>query len=79
MNWKSIILDLQNRGFTQAEIAALCSCSQASISDLATGKTRDPSYLLGQTLVQVHRRKCKPKDAPAPASIGSATTETVAG
>jgi predicted XRE-type DNA-binding protein len=75
MNWKSIILDLQNRGFTQAEIAALCGCSQASISDMATGKTRDPSHMLGETLLQVHRRKCKPKQAAAPASIGSAATE----
>jgi predicted transcriptional regulator len=78
MNWTSIILDLQNRGFTQTEIAALCGVSQASISDLATGKTRDPSYLLGETLLRVHRRKCKPKPAAAPASIGSAATENVA-
>jgi predicted transcriptional regulator len=78
MNWTSIILDLQNRGFTQTEIAALCGVSQASISDLATGKTRDPSFLLGETLLRVHRRKCKPKQAAAPAVIGSTATENVA-
>lgn len=54
MDWKQIIADLIDRGVTQPEIATKCGCSQASISDLATGKTKQPRFDLGASLIKQH-------------------------
>lgn len=51
MDWKSTIAEIQAHGMSQPQIAALCGCGQATISDLASGKTQDPRHSLGQNLI----------------------------
>jgi predicted XRE-type DNA-binding protein len=53
MNWTSIISRLQERGLSQAQIAAACGCGQATISDLARsgGGTKEPRFSLGKALI----------------------------
>ena len=54
MNWPNVIHELQRRrGLTQPQIAALVGCSQASISDLSTGKTREPRFYIGRALLDL--------------------------
>lgn len=53
MNWQSIISDLKTRQVTQNQIAALCDCKQSSVSDLATGKTKQPGFQLGHALMSL--------------------------
>lgn len=65
MDWKQIISELQARGYTQPQIARYCGCGQASISDLATGKTSQPRYSLGELLLQLHRKRRTPAKAEA--------------
>ncbi len=67
MDWKSLITELQERGFTQPQIAAFCECGQATISDLANGNTKEPRHSLGESLRRLHRSKAKPASATAKA------------
>lgn len=54
MNWKNTIAEIQRLGhLTQPQIAEKVGCSQASISDIATGKTAQPRYPLGAALVEL--------------------------
>jgi len=53
MNWKNLIQSLTTQGLTQKQIADACGCSQASISDLSTGKTKAPSFPLGVALMKL--------------------------
>jgi transcriptional regulator with XRE-family HTH domain len=50
MNWEETIRLLKEAGFKQADIAAQCGCSQAAISELSTGETKEPRYSLGLKL-----------------------------
>ena len=54
MDWKSLIADLQRHGYTQPQIAAVCGCGQATISDLAKGNTKEPRHSLGEALRRLH-------------------------
>lgn len=51
MFWKNLIADLRAKDLSQADIAALALCGQATISDLAKGETGDPRHALGQRLI----------------------------
>lgn len=62
MDWKLLIADLMEREWTQGQIASYCDCGQATISELAKGKTINPSFKLGQALISLHKSKRK---APA--------------
>ena len=63
MDWKNIIADIQRHGkLTQSQIAVKVECGQATISDLANGSTKQPSYSLGAALLQVLER-LKTQDA----------------
>lgn len=42
--------ELAAHGYTQPQIAAACSCSQSTVSDLANGHTTEPRYALGAAL-----------------------------
>jgi transcriptional regulator with XRE-family HTH domain len=50
MDWTSLIAELTQLGYTQPEIAKQCGCGQATISDLASGKTKEPRHSLGEDL-----------------------------
>lgn len=57
MDWKALIADLANAGWTQPQIAEACKCTQPTISDLANGKTTDPRHALGERLRTLHRKE----------------------
>lgn len=59
MDWKKIITDIMAAGITQPQIAKQCGCSQATVSELATGATSQPRYSLGAALLVLHKRKTK--------------------
>lgn len=63
MNWKTIIAELQACGVTQPQIATACGCAQATISDLATGKSTEPRHALGQAILAMHREKTSKQEA----------------
>jgi transcriptional regulator with XRE-family HTH domain len=54
MDWTQIISELKGAGFSQARIAEKCGCGQATISELAMGRTKDPQHSLGQKLLDLH-------------------------
>lgn len=56
MDWKSLIADLQANGYTQPQIAVACKCVQSTISDLATGLTKQPRFEIGTSLQKLHRK-----------------------
>jgi hypothetical protein len=52
MNWKNIISEIQDVGkLTQPQIAEICKCGQATVNDLANGKTEQPRHSLGVALL----------------------------
>lgn len=63
MDWKEVIGALRAKGYRQPELAELCDCAQSTISDLATGKLKDPRDSLGQSLraLLAKPRKLAPK------------------
>lgn len=70
MDWKSLIASLQEHGLTQAVIAARCEVGQATISDIARGKTTDPQSSTAERLKSLHKavlRRAKRAPKPAPA------------
>lgn len=60
MDWKQLLGDLRNRGWTQQQIAERVGASQAAISDLNSGKTTNPNYAIGRALEELRSSE----DAP---------------
>lgn len=60
MDWKVLLAALRERGWTQQLIAARVGCSQAAISDLSVGKTRDPAHSVGKALEALHESDERP-------------------
>ena len=56
MNWPQLIQDLRTADMTQAQIAAFVGVNQSSISDLARGLTKKPSFEIGDKLQTLHKR-----------------------
>ncbi len=56
MDWKSLIAQIQAHGLSQPQIAAICGCGQATVSDLARGATGDPRDSLGQSLRELLKK-----------------------
>lgn len=54
MDWKQLLADLKARGWTQQQIGERVGATQASISDLANGKTKDPAHSIGKALEVLH-------------------------
>lgn len=65
MDWKSILADLKAAGRTQKDIATKCGCAQTTISDLATGKTDQPAYSIGERLMALHKSATRRRKAEA--------------
>lgn len=61
MDWQAIISELRKRGLTQQQIAERCDCAQSTISDLARGAIKSPSYGIGVSLMKIARRAAKAK------------------
>lgn len=68
MNWKTIISEVKaGLGITQAQIAKRIGIAQASVSDLETGRTKEPSYPIGVALMNLHRKAARKLTAKEPA------------
>jgi hypothetical protein len=52
-DFRALVASLKAAGYTQADMAAECGCGQSSISDIATGVTKDPSYSVGAALMRL--------------------------
>lgn len=52
--WRDIITELRLMGLTQMELAGHCGVNQSAISELLTGKTTDPRYSTGASLLALH-------------------------
>jgi predicted XRE-type DNA-binding protein len=61
MDWKQIISDLTSTGLTQTDIALRVNLTQGAVSDLSTGKTREPFHTTGELLRALHRKHMKPR------------------
>lgn len=56
MDWKSLIAELQEKGFSQVEIAAHVGKSQAWVSSIINGKVADLKYSDGAALLSMRAR-----------------------
>lgn len=57
MDWKKIASQLLADGWTQAELARECDCSQPSISDIANGITSEPKASIALKLLELQSAK----------------------
>ena len=58
MDFKSLIDALTRSGLTQQEIGEFVGLSQPSVSDIATGKTKQVSFDVGNKIVELHQIRC---------------------
>lgn len=65
MDWKTLIETLTAKGWKQQQIAEFCGCAQSVISELATGKVKNPRFTTGQALIAMGKRKAPAEKAPA--------------
>jgi transcriptional regulator with XRE-family HTH domain len=76
MDWKQTLAQLAEAGLTQVQIAERCGVAQSTISALARGETRSPSFELGAALQKLLADLPAPEvnadrvDAPTPAAAG---------
>lgn len=66
MDWTKVIGELADMGYTQPKIATECLCGQATVSDLASGKTTDPRFGTALMLLALlHKARIEAKQAEA--------------
>ncbi|MGE4531764.1 MAG: hypothetical protein AB7C98_10650 [Acidithiobacillus sp.] len=60
MDWKTLILDLQAAGWTQAKIAeAMGGKAQSWVADIVRERYDDLKWTDGQRLIKIHRREMR--------------------
>jgi len=57
MNWTNVIQDLIDAGMTQAQIAEKCNTGQSHISSLLSGDRKSPNWILGDSILRLHKSK----------------------
>lgn len=65
MDFKNIIADLVCGGMTQKEIASFCECGQSTISEIANGEIKNPSYRIGIALTKLQQSRALIERRPA--------------
>lgn len=60
MNWQTILKDLKDRGWTQAQLSEHIGVVQSAISDLSRGEAEDPKFSTGSALKALHESGAKP-------------------
>jgi len=55
MDWKQLISDITSLGLSQADISTKTGIAPSAISELATGKTKEPRWSTGQKLRSLYR------------------------
>lgn len=53
VDWPALLRKLKAAGITQPEIALRLNCGQATVSDIARGKTLDPRFTLAAGLLRL--------------------------
>lgn len=56
MDWKTLLSDIAKAGYSQSEIADELGIRQPSVSDIANGKTKSPSWVVGDRIIKLHRK-----------------------
>jgi len=57
VDWKKLLAELREKGWTQKRVADHLGVSQAFVSDLSRGKTTNISYDLGRGIEHLHERE----------------------
>lgn len=57
MDWQNLIKSLVESGLTQIEIAEATGSTQATISDIQRGITKDPRSSIGLSLLAIAKRR----------------------
>lgn len=68
VTWSQRIADLRESGLTLREIGELVGMSTGGVSDIAQGRTTQPSGDAAIALHQLHQRKCARRRRSAPRS-----------
>jgi transcriptional regulator with XRE-family HTH domain len=55
MEWKTMITDLESRGYTQHQIANGIGTTQPHISNIKCGRRKNLAYKTGKKLIDLHR------------------------
>jgi transcriptional regulator with XRE-family HTH domain len=58
MDWKKLLEDLKDAGWSQSRIAERCGVAQATVSELARGVTGEPGFGFGDALRKLHTEVC---------------------
>ena len=59
MNWKSLIQDLRDRGYTYQQIADNVAMSRGAVHDLHTGRVNSVLYEAGARIVELHKKAAR--------------------
>ncbi len=60
MNWIELLARLKDRGWTQVQIAAHVRATQSTISELGSGKAKEPRYSVATALIALDASQVKP-------------------
>jgi predicted transcriptional regulator len=71
MDWKKLISELVEEGLTQQKIAEACGVRQSVISELRSGKIKDPRWTYAERLRILHERKTR-RSSRSPKSVETA-------
>ena len=67
-DWSKLITELNAVGLSQQDIGEIVGCDQSHISDLKTGKQKEPRFSIGDGLLRLHGQRCAVSAAPAVAA-----------
>jgi predicted transcriptional regulator len=59
MDIQQKVKEILDSGLTQTEVADIVKCSQATISDLATGKQTTTELHLGLRIIELHKERTR--------------------
>lgn len=59
MEFRKLIKDLQDLGWSQAKIGAEVGYSQGSVNDVLSGRVKQPCYDRAAKLLALHKREMK--------------------
>jgi predicted transcriptional regulator len=59
MDIQQTVKEILGTGLTQTEVADIVNCSQATISDLATGKQTTTELQLGLRILELHKERTR--------------------
>lgn len=58
MDWNKLVEDLKATGLTQEEIAELSGMATGTLSELLSGKVKEPRWSKGDALIALHLERC---------------------